>query len=34
MIALAAILWLIPTQKIVERHRAFKSAKQPHSHPR
>ena len=34
MIALAAILWLLPPRTIVERTRAFKSDKQPHSSPR
>jgi hypothetical protein len=34
MIALAAILWLLPPRTIVERTRTLKPAKQPHSSPR
>ena len=34
MIAIVAVLWLIPPKKIVERTRALSAAKQPHSGPR
>ena len=34
MIALVAVLWLLPPKKVVEQTRAFKSEKQSHSDPR
>ncbi len=33
MIALVAVLWLLPPKKVVEQTRSFKSAKQSHSDP-
>jgi uncharacterized membrane protein len=33
MIALVAVLWLLPPQKVVEQTRAFQSGKQSHSDP-
>jgi uncharacterized membrane protein len=34
MIALVAMLWLLPPKKVVERTRSFQSSKQSHSDPR